>query len=273
MDELGFVCLIALDELVEILPSPLRRAFAYVAPRSSMIIEASDPAGAEQAFKITVDNQVIGCAVFNGPLPEEEYEFAQRKSLFWKDAGVEMGGHQAFVALAADRSEAVHGLARTQATALTRLAAALCEVLPARGAFWKSADTLSPAESMARAASGFNQGKWPVDIWIGWQMYGEDDEENPVLGLHTRGASAFLGFELEIPPFPVADRKEPLRILYGAMGYLMNYGDAIRDGQQVEVIGERRTDYKLHLGADGNPAVARLTVQTAGDLGGPRLMT
>ena len=49
--------------------------------------------------------------------------------------------------------------------------------------------------------------------------------------------------------------------------------DAIRDGQQVEVIGERRTDYKLHLGADGNPAVARLTVQTAGDLGGPRLMT
>ena len=260
MDDLGFVCLIALDEAVEILPSPLRHAFAYTAPRSAMTIEAADPAGAEQAFRITVDNQVIACAVFEGPLPEAEYEFAQRKSLFWKDAGVEMDGHRGFVALAADHREALHGMARAQAVAITRLAAALCEALPARGVYWKTADTLSPPEAIARAAGGIDRGKWPVDIWIGWQMYGEDDPEHPVLGLHTRGASAFLGFELEIPPFAVADRKEPLRILYGASGYLMNHGDVIRDGQQVEVIGERRTSYTLHVGADGNAAVARLNV-------------
>ena len=262
MDELGFVCLIALDELVEILPSPLRRAFAYTAPRSSMTIEARDPEGAEQAFRITVDNHVFGCAVFDGPMPEDEYEFAQRKSLFWKDAGVEMEDHRAFVAIAAEQPENVHGLARAQAIALTRLAAALCEELPASGIYWKSADTLSSVEAVSRGSGGIDQGKWPVDIWIGWQMYGEDDEDSPVLGLHTRGASAFLGFELEIPPFAVADRKEPLRILYGAAGYLMNFGDVIRDGQQVEVIGERRTDYKLHRDANGNALVARLTVQT-----------
>lgn len=260
-DALGFTCLIALDELVDVLPSPLRHAIAVVAPTSSVSISEVDaPRGTAQAFRIDIDNQLFGAALFDGAMPAEEYAFAEQKSLFWQDAGIMMQGHGAFLAISADHVETVHGLARAQAVALTRLAAAFCEALPARGVYWRGADTLSAPSSIARAASSIRQGKWPVDVWIGWQMYGDDEADPMVLGLHTRGARDFLGFELEIPPFAVTDKKEPLRILHAASAYLMNFGDVIRDGQHVEVIGERRTDYTLHMGANGNPEVARLTV-------------
>jgi hypothetical protein len=91
-------------------------------------------------------------------------------------------------------------------------------------------------------------------------MFGNPDPRKPHLGVQTVGASAYLGFELRVPPFPVKDRKEPLRILYGAAAYLMNFGDVIRDGQQVEVVGERRTSYKLHLGGRDRPGIAILSV-------------
>ena len=264
-DALGFTCLIALDELVDVLPGPVHRAIEMIAPTSSLSIEdVAAPSGTAQAFQLIIDNQLFGAAMFDGPMPAEEYSFAEQKSLFWQDAGIMMEGHRAFLAISADHVETVHGLARAQAIALIRLAAGFCEALPARGVYWRGADTLSAPSSVSRGASAIRQGKWPVDVWIGWQMYGDDLSDPMVLGLHTRGAKDYLGFELDIPPFPVTDKKEPLRILHAASAYLMNFGDVIRDGQHVEVIGERRTDYKLHMGAEGNPNVARLTVLDSG---------
>ena len=258
-DELGLTCLIALDEPAEIMASPLRRAFAYAAPRSSLSIEARAPSGTEQAFVMSVDGHDFAVALFAGQMPLAEYSHAVEKSLFWQDAGAAVSQHRAFLAVTATGSEYAHGLVRAQAIALTRLAAALVEVLPASGVFWQVAGTLSPPERVARAPSEIDRGKWPVDIWIGWKMFGEDDPDQPVLGLVTRGADAFLGFELAVPPFAVTDKKEPLRILHAASAYLMNYGDVLRDGQKVEVIGERRTTYQLRMAPTGE-RVATLTV-------------
>jgi len=50
MDRLGFTALVALDVSEELLASTLRRAFAYVAPSSSLIITACAPGDAEQAY-------------------------------------------------------------------------------------------------------------------------------------------------------------------------------------------------------------------------------
>jgi len=171
-----------------------------------------------------------------------------------------MSGHQAFLAIAGAEYQERHGLARAQSVALTRLLAAIVEVSPACGVYWSGAEVCVQPQRVAKAPGLITRGKWPVDMWIGYQMFGENDPENPVIGLQTRGAAAYLGFELEIPPFAVEDLKEPLRILYNAVGYLMNFGDVIRNGQLVEVEGERRTAYQLHLGADGQPGLARLTV-------------
>ena len=260
LDDLGQTCLIALDAVEEIVPSQLLRAMRYVAPRSSVSIEHSIRTEAEGSYIVRVDNHVFACAIFDGRMPDPEYSFALRKSIFWPDAAESMASHAAFIVISGSEREERHGLIRAQAVALTRLAACLAEVLPSSGIFWNGSLICSSPQRVAAAPSEIASGKWPVDVWIGYQFMGNDEGEQPVLGLQTRGAAKFLGFEMEVPPFPVRDRKEPVRILYNAVGYLMNYGDVIRDGQLVEVTGERRTQYQLHLGANGEPGLARLTV-------------
>ena len=260
VEDLGQTCLIALDVAEEIIPSQLIRAMKFVAPRSDVRIEVGVPTDAEASYVIQVDQHVFACAVFDGRLPEEEYAFALRKSIFWPDAAESMASHGAFAIVSAAERQDRHGLIRAQAVALTRLAASLAEILPSSGVLWTGSLICSSPQRIAAAPAEIANGKWPVDVWIGYQYTGPEDGDLSVLGLRTRGAASFLGFEMEVPPFAVDDRKEPVRILYNAVGYLMNYGDVIRDGQLVEVEGERRTQYQVHLGADGEPGLARLTV-------------
>lgn len=260
MDDLGFTAFVALSQMDDILVGPLRRCFSEVAPSSSLILEPAASRDTEQAFRASVDGHEFVIALFLGRIPREELDFAIKKSIFWPDAKMELETHQAFLTVAASERQARHGLARAQSIALTRLLAALVEVMPASGVYWSGAQTCSPPQRIADAPPQIQRGKWPVDVWIGYQLFRRDDNAGEVIGLQTRGAAAYLGFELEIPPFPVAERKEPLRILYNAAGYLMSHGDVIRDGQIVEVEGERRTSYQLHLGASGEPGLARLNV-------------
>lgn len=264
MDDLGFTAFVAVADADEILAGPLRRRFAEIAPSSSLILERCAGGDATQAFRITIDGHDFALAVFEGPIPQVELDFAIKKSLFWRDAGLEMRAHKGFVTIAASHRQDRHGLARAQSIALTRLLAALVEVVPAIGVYWRGGETCSPPQRLADAPMQIARGKWPVDVWIGYQLFRKDaavaDDAPQVVGMQTRGAVAYLGFELEIPPFQVSELKEPLRILYNAAGYLMNYGDVIRDGQIVEVEGERRTSYQLHLGARGEPGLARLSV-------------
>jgi hypothetical protein len=264
MDDLGFTAFVALSDVEDILTGPLRRCFAEVAPSSSLIIDRCAGGDALQAFRISVDGHDLVMALYAGPIPQIELNFAIKKSLFWPDAGLEMNGHKGFLAIAGTDRQARHGLARAQSIALTRFLAALVEVVPAAGVYWRGGETCSPPKRLADAPMQIARGKWPVDVWIGYQLFRRDASAEldapEVIGMQTRGAAAYLGFELEIPPYPVAEAKEPLRILYNAAGYLMNYGDVIRDGQVVEVEGERRTSYQLHLGARGEPGLARLTV-------------
>ncbi|MEM7683701.1 MAG: hypothetical protein AAF293_02680 [Pseudomonadota bacterium] len=259
-NDLGLTCLIALDNVEEILPGQLRRAMSYVAPRSSLNIQTGESQDAEQSLVLEIDRQVFGCGVYSGRIPDPEFSFALRKSIFWNDAAESMATHSAFLAISAAEVTNRHGLIRAQAVALTRLVASLAEVLPSSGILWHGSQICTSPQRIAAAPAEIAQGKWPADIWVGYQFLGQNDAKRPFLGLQTRGAAEYLGFEMEVPPFFVDDRKEPLRILYNAVGYLMNYGDVIKDGQLVEVEGERRTRYQLQLGANGEPGLARLAV-------------
>lgn len=260
MDELGFMCLIALDEAEPVYPQQLERAFRYVAPRSTLALEARAASDCEQAILAEVDGHAFVIALYDQPIPEPEYATVVRQSLFWPQAGEEMARHKAFLAVSAAERQRSHGLARAQAVALTRLAAALAEAAPSLGIYWRGAEASVPPGRLAEGATEIASGLWPVDIWLGYVMFGRDDPEHPVLGLQTRGAADYLGFELEIAPYIVESRMEPIRIVFNAIAYLMNYGDVIRDGQIVEVSGERRTTYKLHFGGPDKPGIARLTV-------------
>ena len=258
--DLGLTCIIALDDVAEVMPSQLVRAMGFVAPRSSVKLRDSVVTSEEQRLIIQVDQHEFACAIFTGRIPDPEYSFALHKSIFWPDPTENMAHHKAFIVISASEQESRHGLVRAQAVALTRLSASIAEILPSCGVLWNGSLICTSPQRLALAPTEIASGKWPVDVWVGYQFFGQEDVERPYLGLQTRGAADYLGFEMEVPPFFVDDRKEPVRILYNAVGYLMNYGDVIKDGQLVEVQGERRTQYQLHLGANGEPGLARLTV-------------
>jgi len=261
--EIGAMCLIALDEADDIFPRLLRRAFAHFAPRSLLGLSRVHDAGATHAFTFEVDGNTIGAAVIDGQMPAPEWKVAAAHSLFWPDAMAAMSGHRGYIALGAEGRYTALGLARAQAVALTRLAAALMEVMPSQGLYWRGAETCAPPDRVARAAYGLGQGKWPVDLWVGWTHFARDAATPEVVGLQTRGAKAYLGYELEVPPATVSDPKEPLRILFNTAGYLMDRGTIVVDGQWVEVTGERRTRFTLHHGRDGAPRIARLSLPDA----------
>lgn len=263
MDALGFTCLITLDEAVDILEAPLRRAFACSAPRSTLEITPCASDDAAQAFMLDVDGHKVVCAMFEGAMPEEEYVHGAANSIFWLDATASLADHGAFLVLSAPTVETAHGLVRAQAIALTRLAAALCETLPASGLYWAPAGVFSTPEAVARAAGNINRGRWPVDVWVGWEVFKDKQSNRRVFALRSRGAARFLGFELQMPPFEAIDNNEPMRILMTATAHLIGHGSILRDGQEVIVKGERKAEYRLKMGADGNPGIAELVVMDA----------
>lgn len=260
MSQIGLLCLIGLSEMVDLRPAAVARAIGAASPRSSVAVEPRPCAADESAVAITLDNHPLVAVAIEGRMPEPELGQALRHSLFWSGAAAEMGRHTAFVALAAAEPARGHGLVRAQAVALTRAAAGLVELTPALGVYWRGAEAAVPPGRIAEAPGQIDQDRWPADVWIGYRHYGRLDGAVPVLGVQSLGAAAYLGFELEVPPFACPDRAAPLRILWNAIGYLLARGDTLRDGQQVEVTGERRTLYRLHLGPQGRTGLARLEV-------------
>lgn len=262
MPKLGLMCLIALDEAVALDLFAIRRAVQMVAPRSVMTIERRPAPPGEAALLVTFDGQEIVVHACAGRIPDREYFEAVTGNLFWPEAADEMARHRAVITMCGAERHRIHGLVRAQAVALTRLAAALAEVTPSVGVHWAGTQAMASPDRLARAAGELSRHLWPVDLWLGYAFFGTDRPGEPlVVGVQTIGAAAYLGFELEVPPFAVRDRIEPIRILFGAVGYLMAHGDVIRDGTVVEVKGERQTRYTLHLGRGETPGLAQLVVR------------
>lgn len=262
MDDLGLTCFAALPEWEPPDPRTLRKALGRYAPQASVEIRPRLAEDGQAAVEVMLDRQSFLIVTMPGPLPREECDRAAANALFWPQAGQALAGHRAFVAIAAIGAEDRHGLVRAQAIAMTRLAAAVVHGMGALGLYWRGAEIAAPPGRVIDAVDELDRGKWPADLWVGYMFYGRDTAEAPVIGAQTRGAAAYLGFEIEVPPIPVNpnDRKEPLRILFGATGFLLAMGHRIRDGQRVQILGERVTEWTLHHSETGGPGLAQLTL-------------
>ncbi len=261
MERLGLMCMIALDEPGPLDLFALRRAVQTVAPRSGITIERRRAPPAETALLVNFDGQDFAVHVSPGRIPEAEYQAAVSGNLFWPEAADAMARHKATAVICGVERHRSHGLVRAQAAALTRLAAAVAEATPSCGVHWVGTEAMASPDRLVRASDELSRHKWPVDLWLGYVFFGTDRPgERLVVGCQTMGAADYLGFEIEVPPFPVVEKIEPIRILFGAVAYLMAYGNAIEDGQLVKVKGERLTDYRLHLGRGATPGLAQLEV-------------
>jgi hypothetical protein len=78
------------------------------------------------------------------------------------------------------------------------------------------------------------------------------------MGARSEGAADFLGVEVELPPFAAADRIEPMRRLFAAIGALIGRGAELADGQTVTVRGEGAGRHRLRLEPEGRRGLAVL---------------
>ncbi len=258
---LGLMCMIALDKPGPLDLFALRRAAQTVAPRAQLTIERRRAPPGDTALVATIDGQSFAIYATPDRIPEAEYQEGCSGNLFWPEAADAMARHRASVAICAVERERVHGLVRAQAVALTRLAAIVAEATPSSGLHWIGTKAMASPDRVMRAVGEIARGLWPVDLWLGYVVFGTEHPGGASeVGVQTLGAADYLGFEIEVPPYPTPERIQPIRILFGAVGYLMAYGDVIRDGQLVEIAGERRTQYRLHLGGGSGPGLARLEV-------------
>ncbi|MEM9145192.1 MAG: hypothetical protein AAGC57_03270 [Pseudomonadota bacterium] len=261
MHDLGLACMLALETPVTLDLFALRRGVAQVAPRSSLQIERRRTPPGESALFVEFDGQPFIVYATADRLPEAEYTEAVAGNLFWPEAGDAMARHTGTVTIVGALRERAHGMVRAQAIALTRLSAAVAAATPTAGVHWVGTKAMASPGRLRRAASELTDHLWPVDLWLGYVFFGTDRPgEQMVIGVQTVGAHDFLGYEIEVPPFPVVEKIEPIRILFGAVGYLLSHGGGIGDGRLVEVKGERLSRWALHMGAEDRPGLAQMTV-------------
>lgn len=262
MGSLGLMCMIALNDVAPLDLFALRRTFQTVAPRSAITLERRRAAPAETALLVAVDGERLAVHVAPGRIPDAEYQAALVGNLFWPEAVDAMARHRATATVCGTPRHRAPELVRAQATALTRLAAAIAAALPACGVHWVGTGAMASPERLARAAGEIARHGLPVDLWLGYETIAADRPgARPVAGARTVGAADFVGAELEIAPFEIADRLEPMRLLFAAVAGLMAAGARAGHGVAVELRGDRRGRYRLDM-AGPLPGVARLQPET-----------
>jgi hypothetical protein len=207
---------------------------------------------------VRIDDQDYAVSAFAGQMPVEICAMVQAGGVFWAERGKALEEHRGFLAVSATEPARGHGLVRAQAVALTRLAAALGMKLAVLGIVWPAAATAAAAERLARAPEQIQTGMWPADMWIGFKLFGIKRGNGELIGARSQGAAAYFGSEVEVVPFATKDQAEPLRILMNTVGHLMAHGPHLRDGQPMQVRGERAVRVSLSQGADGRPNPIRL---------------
>jgi hypothetical protein len=270
MRDLGLICLIPLAEPARLDAAAVREALRRVAPRADVVIEQrpTDEGGGDDddsggGLAVSIDRQDFAAVALAGRLPQEVYDGAMQSPVGWRGRAEALAGERAFVAAAAAEPVSGHGLARAQAIALTRLAAALAETLPALAVVWEPSRIAAPPERLARLPELMLQERWPVEIWVGYRLLRASPDDRGSIGARSHGAATYFGSEIEVVPFPTDDPGEPLRIALGIVGHLMAHGSHIRDGQTIRTPKGRRARCSLHPGREGGPGVIRLALEAA----------
>jgi hypothetical protein len=258
MSEFGLMCLIALEQPVRLDPEAALAALTRTAPRSDLAVTARAADSGESGLAIRIDGQDYAAVALPGQMPDEICAMAQAGGVFWAQRREALEAHRGFLALSAAEPARGHGLVRAQAVALTRLAAALASATPALGLVWPGAGTAVSADRLDKASGQIQIGVWPVDIWIGFELLGVTREGRRLIGARSRGGTAFFGSEVEVAPLATDDRVEPLRILMNMASHLMAHGPHIRDGQPIQLQGQRPMRVTLIPARDGRPAAIRL---------------
>ena len=182
----------------------------------------------QRGFALSVAGVALAVMFVDAPLPEEAYGNALRLNRIWPEAASAMRAHRAHVVVGMVQ-EINRKTALAEASAVTLLAAALSELLPATAMIWTTAASITSPASLRAHAQRLATAV-PLDIWL--QLAWLDGPPTPdgkrTLAVLTQGLLPFVGRELEFAPRPLDPPTVALRVL-GAGEYLIINGPVIKE--------------------------------------------
>jgi hypothetical protein len=189
----------------------------------------------QRGFVLSVAGVALAVMFVDAPLPEPSYGDALRLDRIWpKDAANAMRAHRAHVVVGMAQ-EINPKTALAEASAVTLLAAALSELLPAMAMIWVTAASITSPPSLRTHAQRLATAV-PLDIWtqLEWLDGPPTADGKRTLAVLTHGLRPFVGRELEFAPRPLDPPTIALRVL-GTCEYLIINGPVIKDGDTLGV--------------------------------------
>jgi len=268
VNDLGLLCLLALESPAEPDPDAASARLATAAPHSGVTVERRVGPDGERGLYVTIDRQGFAVVGSDGQIPEPAVAEVLQRSVFWRGRAEALARHRAMVAISAAEPATGHGLLRAQAAALTRLAAAIAADLPTLACCWPSAATAVPPQRLAAAAAEIQAGRWPVDLWIGFALTHFGDAAGQRLtGARSRGAAGYFGAELDVFPFATDNAAEPMKIIVNITNHLMTNGAHLRPGQTATGPDGRVLGFERVPPQGSDPALIRLRSMAPGEPG------
>lgn len=222
---------IALSEYRSPTEQRIRDALREYLPKKSRIdnVKIDEP---ERMFSFDLQGESVVVAHIAVPIPWEDLEAICESSLFWSEATKVMKRHQSHVIV----TLLGQGDARTHLERnilLTKVLAAITEILPAVGVYWGNGQVVAEPEFFRDAARDASAKEPPLLLWVGLHLQKNTDNTISVV---TTGLDYFDCMDIE-----VLHSKRPVEDILGMIAgtsHLMLMGDKFGDGDTVGSDGD-----------------------------------
>jgi hypothetical protein len=188
------------------------------------------------------------------PIPASEWLELSRSAMGWPDAEAALRQHSAHVVVSAMGTPAGGAAMREAMLALTAVTGAVARQHASVGVLMASSGVLTETNEFLALLESTGKGRLPVESWVRFEFIRANDGG---IGGMTTGLANFIDREVELAPVFASPREAGLRLL-GLANYLALSEQPIRDGDTVELVGER---LRVHFAAQGRrPGIPVLAV-------------
>lgn len=213
------IALVALRDSTRVDPAALAARMKSSFPWLSTSIGApTAQPGQSDSCLIPMRDGVAVVAQIHQPIPPDTLEFAIAQNFFWPGAEDAFQGARAHMIVSSLAPTNDPRYMRANAERVTCATAALCELTPAKGVYWATAQNVIEPASFCEQAREAGESGTPFDLWVAVHFFpARDFETTQQIIARTTGLLPFIGREIECGPYA----KEPSELgpIVRAVGY------------------------------------------------------
>lgn len=169
----------------------------------------------------------------DGPVPAEQFHWALKTNVVWKEAEKAVQAHTAHLVVACTGVPKDHIDAINMAAYVSVVSAALAGMTPCLAVYWSAGDTITQGVQWRERTKALLKKEIPIDLWLQFRfMPGGPSYPDKSLACITTGLQAFVGREIEFRP-EVLSPGDIFQRVSGMALYLMQQGLVVKDGDTV----------------------------------------